>query len=502
MIVYLIKVALAMSFCLGIYHVFLVDRKSFVFNRFYLLLTMAFAYIAPFLHIPILEKAESVPLTFDESQAISDRSFQAEQETMLHPQVELISLMDVLSAMIILVSIMLLLRFIKNLGLQLYKSNSRSAIEIQGLRLISSDTISPYSFFRTLFVPYDMVEVPEEILRHERSHWRHLHSIDLLIIELLLVLQWYNPFLYLYRKALRDNHEYTADHDVIHQLVDKRSYVASILYYALPKNTEIQFSLSFNHSSTKKRIKMITANSKPSHPIFYVIVLLVTLISLGACGDLYENDGKEFYDNSDFFHAASDGFQEMNEEIKSLRSIGIDPSMVGNYRKLYPELVEKFRVSEVHFISYDGIKINNSDLKRYVEKSASFHVRGVQEQDPLFGKFEYRVSLLSKENHDYIRDDLYKKWRKEFLRSLRILSSNGEMVLTIQEVSTTTSPDIHLRAFNLKRNSFSAKVDGKELKEDVDYEVDYQLGKLKVLNDALRNEGVTILVSFESPNYE
>jgi len=128
---------------------------------------------------------------------------------MLHPQVELISLMDVLSAMIILVSIMLLLRFIKNLGLQLYKSNSRSA-----------------------FVPHDMLEVPEDILRHERSHWKHLHSIDLLIIDLLLVLQLYNPFLYLYRKALSDNHEYTADHDVIHQLVDKRSYVAR--YFIMP----------------------------------------------------------------------------------------------------------------------------------------------------------------------------------------------------------------------------------------------------------------------------
>ena len=116
-----------------------------------------------------------------------------------------------------------------------------------------------FSFFRYAFFPNENVD--PDILRHEISHIEHHHSWDILFAELMMILQWFNPFIYLYKKELQSLHEYQADRDVVATGVDKKNYMMLILQQC----TAVDFSGMSNNFSlilTKKRIKMITKNEK------------------------------------------------------------------------------------------------------------------------------------------------------------------------------------------------------------------------------------------------
>ena len=116
-----------------------------------------------------------------------------------------------------------------------------------------------FSFFRYAFFPNESVS--PDIVRHEASHIGHRHSWDVLFVEVMMVLQWFNPFIYLYKKELQSLHEYQADRDVVATGVDKRNYMMLILQQC----TAVDFSGIGNNFSlilTKKRIKMITKNEK------------------------------------------------------------------------------------------------------------------------------------------------------------------------------------------------------------------------------------------------
>ena len=103
-----------------------------------------------------------------------------------------------------------------------------------------------FSFFRYAFFPNENVD--PDIMRHEMSHIAHHHSWDILFAEVMMILQWFNPFIYLYKKELQSLHEYQADRDVVATGVDKKNYMMLINNFSL--------------ILTKKRIKMITRNEK------------------------------------------------------------------------------------------------------------------------------------------------------------------------------------------------------------------------------------------------
>ena len=116
-----------------------------------------------------------------------------------------------------------------------------------------------FSFFRYAFFPNEKVD--PDIMRHEMSHISHRHSWDILFAEVMMILQWFNPFIYLYKKELQSLHEYQADRDVVATGVDKKNYMMLILQQC----TAVDFSGMSNNFSlilTKKRIKMITRNEK------------------------------------------------------------------------------------------------------------------------------------------------------------------------------------------------------------------------------------------------
>lgn len=128
-----------------------------------------------------------------------------------------------------------------------------------------------YSFFNYAFFPNENVN--EEIVRHEMSHIAHHHSADILFVELMMILQWFNPFIYLYKRELQSLHEYMADRDVVATGIDKQNYMMLILQQC----TAVDFSNMSNNFSfilTKKRLKMITQNKKAKGVVIKALLTL------------------------------------------------------------------------------------------------------------------------------------------------------------------------------------------------------------------------------------
>ncbi|MEI7830375.1 MAG: TonB family protein [Prolixibacteraceae bacterium] len=121
----------------------------------------------------------------------------------------------------------------------------------------TSEYASSFSFFSYVFVnPSTSTHEMQEIMNHEREHIQQRHWLDLLLVELLCVVQWFNPFAWIYARLVRQNHEFLADEKALQCSVDPVIYQAALLNQLLGAPV---FSLtnSFSYSLNKKRFKMM-----------------------------------------------------------------------------------------------------------------------------------------------------------------------------------------------------------------------------------------------------
>jgi hypothetical protein len=153
-----------------------------------------------------------------------------------------------------------------------------------GIRLyqVNSDII-PFSFANAIYINQHNHTPDElkEIIRHEYVHVKQRHSFDILLGELLCIINWYNPFVWLLRRAIRQNLEFVADNCVIESGIDKKAY-----QYLLLKVVGVpQFSIvnQFNFSSLKKRIVMMNKmKTARVHLVKFAFVLPLAALLLLA----------------------------------------------------------------------------------------------------------------------------------------------------------------------------------------------------------------------------
>ncbi len=146
---------------------------------------------------------------------------------------------------------------------------------------------APFSFLNYFFVSQktDLNEKEwEQVLRHEQTHIEGRHTLDILLAEVLIILFWFNPLVYLYKNAIRNVHEYLADAAVI-KTVPTVHYGRFLLTYALPG---FRLANNFNHSQLKKRIAMMTKTQSPKHALTkytLFIPLLMLMFIVFSCRD-------------------------------------------------------------------------------------------------------------------------------------------------------------------------------------------------------------------------
>jgi hypothetical protein len=193
--------------------------------------------------------------------------------TRINSFIEWIKYIYVLGVLIILLrflfGILQLLRLIVRNGIQKYGSDK--LVLVKNLH-------SPFSFFHLIFIDrHDISDINKTtMLSHERAHVQQLHSIDLLLLEFITMVQWFNPFTWLMRRSLKEIHEFLADDAALKGQYSTLEYQHLLISQAYGLNTYLPANC-FNGSLTKKRILMIT-NNKRNKKWFAAFILIVATI--------------------------------------------------------------------------------------------------------------------------------------------------------------------------------------------------------------------------------
>ncbi|WP_304517636.1 M56 family metallopeptidase [Cecembia rubra] len=381
MILFLIKSTLALGLLYGMYH-FLLSRESiFKFNRFYLLTALVFSLVLPFIQMPqvipsVQEKSSQIWNQWELKQAIVDfeeakvpselKEVQEKSLVQVGSQENEVnkskmSWVQVIIAIYFFGLLLFSTRFLVQLiGMRkLLKSNSQ--VDKGNYRLVlHKDDVLPFSFLHYIFVSkaqYQSSAIESEILEHELAHIRQRHSWDILFVEVLKCVFWFNPLLILYKKAIHLNHEFLADEHVLRKFENRTAYQYLLLNKVSALLGYQAMSSAFNFHVTKRRLMMM---GKVSHPMrltflklgsfFLAMLLFFTLTSSRVGNDpgffiSEETDGVEKFEK-----LLSEGFSEEKPFILELQKLNLE-----DLRQVYFSLNEEERTQISHFPFFDEV---------------------------------------------------------------------------------------------------------------------------------------------------
>ncbi len=271
---YPFKVAVFLAATYFFYHYFLRNDVNFLGNRLFLLFMLPLSFLLPL--APLQSPFRSLTVS-PEALALT-----AEM-----PAAEAPAALSFASIVVILYwtgVALFIVRILFHL-FHLYRlQHSHPHERLHNITLVRVETpIPPFSFFNRIFLHtpknLDAREI-EQIISHESVHIRQFHSLDILIMELAVALQWFNPAVWLYRKALKETHEYLADREVIAQGFNADGY--RLLLFEQQFGAKLfEFASHLKQSQIKRRMFMMN-RMKRAGKVPYKIVLALPLVALLA----------------------------------------------------------------------------------------------------------------------------------------------------------------------------------------------------------------------------
>ena len=166
---------------------------------------------------------------------------------------------------------------------RLIYSGRHEKLEKGIILVVHNRAIAPFSWMKYIVISRkDLEENGREILIHETAHIRHRHSIDLLLADICIFFQWFNPGAWLLKQELQNIHEYEADETVINEGVNAKEYQLLLIKKAVGTRL-YSMANSFNHSKLKKRITMmLKEKSSPWARLKYLYVLPLAAVAVTA----------------------------------------------------------------------------------------------------------------------------------------------------------------------------------------------------------------------------
>lgn len=271
---FLITSSVCLAAFLAFYHLFLEREKMHRFNRFYLLASVFISVAIPFITFEIIEiipvRAEQLFVPeFDFSQPVA-------AETIDYTPIILWSLYSI-------ITVFLLIRFGKNIRKIVIKSKSEPALKYKQAQLVLlKEKVLPHTFLNTIFIneeEYHNRNIEEELYTHELTHVTQKHTLDVLLIELLKTIFWFNPLFYFYKKAIQLNHEFLADEKVVTSYNNVPFYQSLLLEKTNGFET-IYLASNLNYLITKKRLIMMTKNTSKTIAAIKKVAIVPVLVGL------------------------------------------------------------------------------------------------------------------------------------------------------------------------------------------------------------------------------
>ncbi len=296
MAIYIIKASICLLFFMAFYRLILEKEKMPGINRFYLLSSVLVSFLIPLLPVQTwidwnfgVQKASTITLIYtEEGKNAPTSSFE-------------FALTKELIAMVIyfVVTATLFFRFVLNLYSIWRKSRLYKIIPYQKAKLVllPEDTL-PYTFMNFIFVSeksWNSEKIDKDILLHEYTHASQWHTMDIISIEVMKIVLWMHPVIYMYRKAIELNHEFLADDAVVRNEKTVKTYQKLLL--ELASNHQRNYLASnINFLVTKKRLEMMTKRTSAKRALLCLSgllpFLLVMVMTLGNPMDLQSQNDK------------------------------------------------------------------------------------------------------------------------------------------------------------------------------------------------------------------
>lgn len=279
---YLLQVLVCSAVLMVYYLLVLRNKKFHQYNRFYLLGVALISWIVPLIKI-FWQQERSGVRQVDLLNVVATNN--SEMEALVTAKQESLDLLSLLPNFYVGVSICLAVAMLVSLY-RIYKIyREHECTNLQQFYLVMTRVKgTPFSFFSYIFWNAEIdIQTPagKQILQHELTHVKQYHSIDKIVMQLNLIVGWFNPFFWLLKKELDMIHEFIADKKSVEN-GDAASLAQMLLTTAYPGQ---QFSLTnpFFFSPIKRRLKMLTNTKNPTFnylrrlivlPLLAVVVLL------------------------------------------------------------------------------------------------------------------------------------------------------------------------------------------------------------------------------------
>ena len=275
------------SVCLAMFYLFyrmLLSKETFHrFNRIALLGVLLLSCLVPMMELTTAEASGlSQPFLELEEMVLMVR---AEPEGVLTEMSSPFPWRALMLLVYIGGILFFVLRHLWSLGrmVRLLRASRRETLKGGITLFVHREKAAPFSWMNMIAVSEeDLEENRNAILTHERAHIKNCHSWDLLLAEVCIFFQWFNPAVWLLKQELQTIHEYEADEWVINNGIDAKTYQLLIIKKAVGARL-YSIANSFNHSSLKKRITMmIKKKSNPWARLKYLYVLPLAAVAVAA----------------------------------------------------------------------------------------------------------------------------------------------------------------------------------------------------------------------------
>jgi hypothetical protein len=258
------------------------NQKQFVWNRAYLLSALFISWLIPLINLPIdIIKEIDIPLTFSNvTQGLAPvEALGSHAEPFITPETKTTGFS--LWTLYWIGTLLILIKtgwVMVKIGLIRFRSTS---VKHNGYRIIEGHRMPSFSLFRWIFIDKEQHQDKEleMILAHEMTHAKQLHALDLIILEFINALIWFNPFLFFYKRSLKECHEFLADNSVLQQGFDFGMYAQSLQadYF----NTRgYKLASYFKGSTLKRRLLMATRKRQKLSELKYLIFIPIVFFGL------------------------------------------------------------------------------------------------------------------------------------------------------------------------------------------------------------------------------
>jgi len=477
---FILKTAISLVIFYAFYQAFLAKESMFRFNRFFLIFALCFSLIVPFLPMPFgnhlkenLFSEPTVELTKPEKATIQttvpSQPLDVEQKAIAVSTSDRAASSLNWNAIFLGIYFLGLLfftsRFIYQMAqLMRLTRNNPTIKENDCTYVLLSHKTLPFTFLHFLFVEKESFlsqSIEKEILFHEMAHIRQKHSWDILLVEFLKVVFWFNPLYILLKQAIQLNHEFLADEAVNATFREKTAYQWLLLNKTSGRQVNLSMSSPFNVSSTKQRIMMMgkfTSSLKTNllKSISLVLVgCLTVFLSSSRQIESTQFQSTPFQSTNEFEKLLSEGFKDGDQyeldlnklDLHALREafLALDENekftgtefpffeeltfeKMLELQQAYPEVktsilyerypekkeikkevFEQWKKTKNISLTIDDIEKEVSELKNYQPEDFAMFLVREREKKGFLKKAAYNVSLMT---HEYFHGKFFKAVKK------------------------------------------------------------------------------------------